>query len=198
MTPLFDTWLTIVLLGIFVQLDVLLAPSGLSKTAVAHYDVAAVPSKGVYLVLMAASTFIFPYVRANAEKKIVFVGSSVTLALGMAVTAVLFVSRHLIGAILGQAAAAPFLLISLGLAMSLAGATGVIVSCDVALGVARPWPPLLVGILGIIAVWLIRPTPSGFAAAVLVAQAGALVVSLWLCLYGRRRSPMSLAGGPNP
>ena len=42
-TSLINTWLTLVLLGIFVQLDILIAPSGMSKTMATRYDLAAVP-----------------------------------------------------------------------------------------------------------------------------------------------------------
>jgi hypothetical protein len=69
MTTMFHTWIALALLGLLVQLDILLAPSGLSKEAATRYDLAAVPSKGVYLVLAAASTFIFPYVRVRAQRK---------------------------------------------------------------------------------------------------------------------------------
>lgn len=188
MTSLLDTWLTLVLLGLFVQLDILVAPSGLSKLAVTRYDVAAVPSKGVYLLLAAASTFVFPYVRVRAQRRLVVVAALATLALGLSTTALLILLRSTIGDVLGQDAAAPLLLLALGSAMSVAGATGVIVNCDVALGVARPWPPLLLGILAVLGVWLARPSASVFAATVLVAQACTFLVSLWVCLKGKRRS----------
>jgi hypothetical protein len=187
MTSLVDTWLTLVLLGLFVQLDILMAPSGLSKLAVTQYDVAAVPSKGVYLLLAAASTFVFPYVRVRAQRRLVVVAAIATLALGLSITALLILSRSTIGDVLGQAAATPLLLLALGGAMSVAGATGVIVNCDVALGVARPWPPLLLGILAIVGVWIARPSASAFATAVLAAQAGTFLISLWVCLRGKRR-----------
>ncbi len=51
MTSLTSTWLALVLLGILVQLDILLAPIELTKSAATRYDLAALPSKGVYLVL---------------------------------------------------------------------------------------------------------------------------------------------------
>ena len=84
MTTMFHTWIALALLGLFVQLDILLAPSGLSKEAATHYDLAAVPSKGVYLVLVAASTFIFPYVRVRAQRKTVIAAALATLILGHA------------------------------------------------------------------------------------------------------------------
>ena len=153
MTTMFHTWIALALLGLFVQLDILLAPSGLSKEAATHYDLAAVPSKGVYLVLVAASTFIFPYVRVRAQRKTVIAAALATLILGLLVTAVLVPLRTTIGHILGQHPATPFLLITLGVAMSIGGATGIIINGGVALGLARLWPPLLPGILALLAVW---------------------------------------------
>jgi hypothetical protein len=186
LTPMFDTWFSVVLLGVLVQLDVLLAASGLSKSAATRYDVAAIPSKGVYLVLMAVSIFIFPYVRARASRRVVVVSALITMGLGLVISVMLVVFRHLIGEVLGQATASTFLLVCLGCAMSLAGATGVIVNCNVALGIARPWPPLLLGIVGLLACWLARPTASTFAIAVLAVQAFTLLVSLLVCLRGQR------------
>ena len=187
MTTMFDTWVALALLGLFVQLDILLAPSGLSKEAATHYDLAAVPSKGVYLVLAAASTFIFPYVRVRAQRRTVVTAALVTGGLGVVVTATLVPLRHLIGQILGQHPATPFLLISLGVAMSIGGATGIIVNGGVALGVARLWPPLLPGIAGLLIAWALRPSADVFAAVFLGTQAGTLLISIWFCL-GKRRT----------
>ena len=185
-TTMFHTWIALALLGLFVQLDILLAPSGLSKEAATQYDLAAVPSKGVYLVLVAASTFIFPYVRVRAQRKTVIAAALATLILGMLVTAVLVPLRTTIGHILGQHPATPFLLITLGLAMSIAGATGIIINGGVALGLARLWPPLLPGILALLAVWATRPSANVFATVFLAAQAGTLLVCTWFCLRRRR------------
>lgn len=191
LTPLFDTWFAVVLLGVLVQMDILLAAHGLSKTAATQYDLAAVPSKGVFLVLAAASTLVFPYVRARADRRVVFIGALTTMGLGFLVTIVLFLFRDLVGQVLGQDAAQTWLLLSLCCAMSLAGATGVFVSCDVALGITRPWPPLLLGLIALIACWLARPTAHAFAAAVLCVQAGTLLLSLWVCLKGNRGESLS-------
>ena len=186
MTTMFHTWIALALLGLFVQLDILLAPSGLSKEAATHYDLAAVPSKGVYLVLAAASTFIFPYVRVRARRKTVILAALGTLTLGLLVTAVLVPLRTTIGHILGQHPATPFLLITLGAAMSIGGATGIVINGGVAVGLARLWPPLLPGILGLLAVWATRPSADFFATAFLAAQAGTLLISTWFCLRRRR------------
>ncbi len=198
LTPMFDTWFSVVLLGVLVQLDVLLAASGLSKSAATRYDVAAIPSKGVYLLLMAVSIFIFPYVRARASRRVVVVTALITLGLGLMTSVMLVVFRNLIGEVLGQATASTFLLVCLGCAMSLAGATGVIANCDVALGIARPWPPLLLGVFGLFACWLARPTVEEFAAAVLGIQACTLLVSLWVCVRGQRGRVKRVSGASIP
>jgi hypothetical protein len=88
--------------------------------------------------------------------------------------------------ILGQHPATPFLLITLGVAMSIAGATGIIINGGVALGIARPWPPLLPGILGLLVVWAMRPSATVFASVVLGTQAGTLLITTWFCLRRRR------------
>jgi hypothetical protein len=187
-TSMFDTWIVAVLLGVLVQMDILLAPRGFSKLAAETYDVAAVPSKGVYLVLMAVSILIFPYVRAKSQPGVVVIGAALTLGLGLAITCGLIVFRGLIGDLLGQEVASIQLLVFLGCAMSLAGATGVTVNGGVALGVARPWPPLLVGIIALVVVWLARPSPTAFAIAVLGVQGLTFAASVWVSVRGRRGS----------
>jgi len=198
LTPMFDTWLTVVLMGVLVQLDILLAASGMSKTAATQYDVAAVPSKGVYLVLVALSVVIFPYVRAKAEGRVVVIAAMITTALGFVITGTLVLLRDVIAQVLGQDVASVYLLVSLGCAMTLAGGTSVISSSSIALGVTRPWPPLLLGLLALFACWLARPTPDLFATAVLVVQAGVMLLSIWVCLSGRRGAVLSAPGVPVP
>jgi hypothetical protein len=188
MTTMFHTWIALALLGLFVQLDILLAPSGLSKEAATSYDLAAIPSKGVYLGLAAASTFVFPYVRLRAQRSTAVAAALATLLLGVVTTAALVPLRHLIGQILGQHPATPFLLISLGVAMSIGGATGIIINGGVALGVARLWPPLLPGIAGLLVAWALRPSATVFAGVVLGLQGGTLLFATLFCL----RKPRSV------
>jgi hypothetical protein len=195
---MFDTWFVVVLLGVLVQLDILLAARGLSNVAAERYDVAAVPSKGVYLVLVAVSILIFPYVRGGAQRRVVVIGAGLTLVLGLAITGGLIVFRDLIASVLGQETASVPLLACLGCAMSLAGAAGVFVNAGVALGVARPWPPLLAGIVVLVAVWATRPTPGIFALAVLAVQACILATSCWLFLRGRRGAVSGAVAAPVP
>ena len=194
-TTMFHTWIALALLGLLVQLDILLAPSGLSKEAATRYDLAAVPSKGVYLVLAAAGTFIFPYVRVRAQRKAVIAAALGTLILGLLVVSTLVPLRRVIGDILGQHPATPFLLITLGIAMSIGGATGIIINGGVALGIARLWPPLVPGILGLLVAWAMRPSATVFASVVLGTQAGTLLISTWFCL-GRRRTVTGPAREP--
>ena len=137
MTSLLDTWLALVLLGLFVQLDILIAPSVLTHSAATRYDLAAVPSKGVYIVLIAVSTLIFP---VRADPRAAPHGRPVRLrplsASGLVVTGILAALRGTIAAVLGQNVASLPLLVALGAAMSIAGATGIVINGGIALGVA--------------------------------------------------------------
>ncbi len=112
----------------------------------------------------------------------------------MLVTAVLVPLRTTIGHILGQHPATPFLLITLGVAMSIGGATGIIINGGVAIGLARLWPPLLPGILGLVAVWATRPSADVFATVFLATQAGTLLICTWFCL--RQTTGRDVAGPP--
>jgi hypothetical protein len=193
MTSLLHTWIAMVLLGLFVQLDILVAPNVMTHSIATRYDLAAVPSKGVYLVLAALSTIIFPYVRVNPQRRIVVLAAGGTFALGLAVTALLVVLRHTIAATLGQQAASEPLLIVLGIAMSIAGATGIVIYAGVAFGVRWPWPPLAFGMAAILAFSLTDPGAREFGNAVLIAEAATLIVTTWVCL---RKSSVSRATVP--
>jgi hypothetical protein len=187
MTSLLHTWLALVLLGLFVQLDILIAPSVLTHSAATRYDVAAVPSKGVNLVLIAVSTLIFPHVRVHAQRRTVVVAATATLGVGLVVTCVLVAMRGAIGAILGQNVASVPLLMTLGAAMSIAGATGIVINGGIALGVARPWPPLVLGMACLLACWFAHPGPLALGTVSLAAQGGTLMLTAWVCL---RKQPV--------
>ena len=186
MTSLFNASIALILLGFFVQMDVLMAPSGLTHFAATRYDLAAIPSKGVYIVLLAAGPMVFPFVRRNASSRLIVLAAGATVMIGLLVTAVLLPLRHLIGIALGRPAPSLLLLGILGGAMAVAGGTSVLVNAGVARGIARPWPPLVIGMLGVTVCWATRPSAVAFALSVLVAQSAALVLSLWVTLRGRR------------
>jgi len=189
-TSLTSTWLSLVLLGILVQLDILIAPIELTKSAATRYDLAALTSKGVYLMLYAVSTVIFPYVRVNASRRTVVLWSAVTLGMGLAVTGALVALRGTIGTVLGQSSASLPLLVAACTAMSIAGATGIIIYGGIALGVARPWPPLLLGIGCLVACAITHPSAAAFGVVVLAAQAGTLLITAWVCLRKRPTSTL--------
>jgi hypothetical protein len=174
------------LIGLLAQLDILVVPSGLSTAAASHYDLAAVPSKGVYLVLLAAGPFAFPFVRRDQGRRLIGVAALLTLSVGLVVTVLLVLLRGEIGIILGQNPPGPYLLLLLGAAMSCAGTTNLIVNAEVARGVRRPWPPLFIGIAVIAVAWATRPTSYAFAAAVLAGQLGTMMASLFFCLRSGR------------
>jgi len=185
MTSLLHTWIALVLLGLFVQMDILISPRVLPHSA-ARYDLAAVPSKGVYLVLVAVSTLIFPFVRVHARRRTVVWATAGTMGLGLVVGAILVVFRHAIGVILGQHAASLPLLVALCVAMSVGGGIGILINGGIALGVSWPWPPLALGIACLLVCWWIHPSAIGFAVTVLAAQVGTLLITGWVCL---RRHP---------
>ena len=145
-TSLLHTSLALVLVSLFVQLDVLLAPSGLSTAAAKRFDVAAVPSKGVYLVLLAAGPIVFPFVRQSGRRRLVALATAGTVAIGCVATAVLVAARPLIGKTLGQATPSASLLWTLGAAMALGGGTAVLMNAAVARGIERPWPAVALGV----------------------------------------------------
>jgi|GEM_PF-2991327 len=186
MTSLFNASITLVLLGFFVQMDVLMAPSGLTHSGATYYDLAALPSKGVYIVLLAAGPMVFPFVRRNASPKLILLAAGGTLLFGLLVTAMLLPLRHLIGILLDQATPSLLLMAVLGSAMAAAGTTAVLLNAGVARGVARPWPPLVLGMIAIAAVWASRPSATTFALTVLGAQVGTMVLSAYVTTKGRR------------
>ena len=134
-------------------MDVLWAPSGLTPHAAKVYDLAATPSKGVYIALLAIGSIIFPFVRLNPSRRLIVKAAGGTLALGLAVTGVLVALRHVIGIVLNQPAPSFLLLALLGGAMAVAGTTSVFINAGVARGVARPWPPPAMGMVVMIVCW---------------------------------------------
>jgi GT2 family glycosyltransferase len=177
-TSLSATSTSLALLGLFVQLDVLIAPSVLSRNGATAYDLAAVPSKGVYLALLAIGPLIFPSARGRPDRRLVLGAASAALGLGVACTGLLAGGRHLMGAVLGRAPASPLELVLLGLAMALAGITGIAISAGIARGARHPWPPLALGIVCMLSIWPLRPSPLAFSVVVLASQALATVLSL--------------------
>jgi hypothetical protein len=187
MTSLLHTWLALLFLGLLVQLDILIAPSLMSHEMATRYDLAAVPSKGVYLVLVAVSTLIFPHVRVHAERRTIVMAAAATLGIGFVATGMLVALRGPIAGILGQNVASLPLFIILGVAMSAAGATGTVVNGGIALGVARPWPPLLIGMVALLACFFGNPTALTFGIVGLAVQVSVLMATSWVCLRNHQR-----------
>jgi hypothetical protein len=117
--------------------------------------------------------------------------AAATFALGLVVTGMLLVLRHVIGAVLDQPTPSFLLLAVLGTAMAVGGTTSVFINAGVARGVARPWPPPAVGMLVVIVCWSVRPSATAFAYAFLAAQTAAMLLSGWVTLKGRRGSSLS-------
>jgi hypothetical protein len=198
-TSLLDTSVALALVGLLVQLDVLLAPSLLSTAAANQYDLAAVPAKGVYSALLAAGPLVFPFVRAQARRRhsapesaakwLIAQAASATVGLGVVMAVGLGLVRPLIGVALGKGEPGLGLLLILGLAMSFAGGTAVVANAGVARGVARPWPPVALGMAVLVAVALVGPSATVFGVTAAAVWALVALGSLWVSLYGAAAGP---------
>jgi hypothetical protein len=187
-TSLVNTSLSLALLGLYVQFDVLIAPSVLTHRSATTYDLAAVPSKGVYLVLLAAGPLLFPFVRrGEGRHRLVVWASLVSLGVGLAFTALLVTARPLIAGVLGQPKAGLPELGLLGAAMALAGVTGIVINTGVAKGVKRPWPPLVVGLAALLLSWPFHPSARQFAVVVAGSHTATAASSIVIFLWGKRR-----------
>ena len=195
-TSLFHASLALALVGVLVQLDLLLAPSAFTAAQASTYDLAAVPSKSVYLVLAALGPILFPFVRHNGSHKLIVVGATATLALGLVASAALVLLRPVIATVLGQKEASVENMVLLCLAMSLAGATSMIVNSGIARGVVRPWPPTAVGMIALLVCSrFVGVTP--FALSGLIIELAVALASLWIVTAtnrANRHSPSSLLG----
>jgi len=177
-TTLAHTTITIGFMALLAQLDVILVPSALGGSAADHYDVAAVPAKAIFLGLQVGGWLLFPFARRLTGKAVAIVPALVTVGVGALGTGVLIALRPFIAFVLDQGTPSGLLLGVLGLAMALAGGTGVCITASVARGTHRPWPPLLAGCaLSACAVPLFHG-PLSFALAILTVQAMALVLSI--------------------
>jgi O-antigen/teichoic acid export membrane protein len=188
-TSLIHTSLSLALLGLYVQFDVLVAPSIVARGSATAYDLAAVPSKGVYLILLAAGPLVFPFVRRHENGRTIVIRTAmVAFAVGVFFTVVLVAARPLIADILDRPKAEVLVLGLLGLAMSFGGVTGMVINAGVARGVKHPWPPLVMGIATLLLCWPFRPSAVDFSIVLLASQAVVCLLSIAICLWGRRRT----------
>jgi hypothetical protein len=194
-TSLVDTSLSLALLGLYVQLDVLIAPSVLAHARATTYDLAAVPSKGVYLVLLAAGPLVFPFVRRHQGGRRLVIGAAlITFAVGVLFTILIGAALPIIAVVLGRPRAGLIEFGFLGLAMALAGVSGIVTTAGVARGVKRPWPAPALGIVILLLSWPFRPDVMAFSVVVVVSQAVTTVLSVIICLWGKRREPEHALG----
>jgi hypothetical protein len=185
---LIDTSLSLALLGLYVQFDVLIAPSIVARGSATAYDLAAVPSKGVYLILLAAGPLVFPFVRRHESgRQIVIRTALVAFAVGLFFTAALVAARPLIADVLDRPKAGFLILGLLGLAMTFGGVTAMVINAGVARGIKHPWPPLVMGIATLLLCWPFRPSTIDFSIVLLVSQAVVCLLSIAICLWGRQR-----------
>jgi hypothetical protein len=186
-TSLIATSLALALLGLYVQVDVLIAPSVLARAASSTYDLAAVPSKAIYVVLLATTPLVFPFVRRRqVARRLLVVTTLVSIAVGLLCSVLVATLLPLVGLILGRPRAGILEFGLLGLAMTFAGTSGVIITASIARGVKRPWPPPALGIACLLLSWPFRPDVLTYAAVVAASQAGTTILSLGVCLWGKR------------
>lgn len=58
-------------------------------------------------------------------------------------------------------------------------------SGDIALGIARPWPPFLIGIAMLVGCWSSRPSALACGVVGLMAGVTTLLATSWVCLHPR-------------
>jgi hypothetical protein len=187
-TSLFHSSLALALLGLFVQLDLLIVPSAFNAAQATRYDLAAVPSKAVYLALSALGPILFPFVRRHSSRKLIIAGSAATLAVGLAGSVALVFLRPVIAAVLGQKEATVENMALLCVAMSLAGATATIVNSGIARGVIRPWPPTAVGMVALVVCSRFEGITS-FAISNVAIQLSVALASLWIVIRDKSGKP---------
>ncbi|MDO9357196.1 MAG: hypothetical protein Q7T55_26100 [Solirubrobacteraceae bacterium] len=168
--------LTVGILMVLINLDVLAAPRVLGAAAADAYAVAELPAKGVFFALFAVSWLAVPIAARARRASQLLVPIGAVLGIGLVATAVLAVARPLLPMILGDAAAPPLeLLVLLALAMTVAAALATALAMAVARDAAHPWAPSLFAtmMLGIVIV-VLEPNATDLAGLVLLAQAVAL------------------------
>jgi hypothetical protein len=171
---------TLVPVGLVVLLtnaDLLLAGRALGPQA-DLFDASAVPAKGVFLALFAASWLVVPDARERHGRALLR-PALLTVAGGALLTAALVAFGPLVELLLGRGEPEPSLLILLGLAMAFAAGASVCVNMLVARGV-RPWTGAALAALAIVTLALLDPAPIEFAAGVMGAQALAFLAGLRL------------------
>jgi hypothetical protein len=187
-TSLFHSSIALALLGVFVQLDLLVVPSAFTSAQANQYDLAAVPSKSVYLVLAALGPILFPFVRRHGSRKLIIGGPAATLAVGLVASLAVVLLRPVIAAVLGQQEATVENMVLLCVAMSLAGTTATIVNSAIARGVVRPWPPTACGMVALVVCSRLEGVTS-FAISTVVIQLMVALASLAIVIRDKPGKP---------
>ncbi|MBV9935560.1 MAG: glycosyltransferase, partial [Actinobacteria bacterium] len=170
---LVDTTLSLGLLALVAQLDVLLAPVALRSRAGA-YDLAALPSKAIVVGLAAAGLAVFPKARRAAGQAAVLRPVALTAGAGVVMALCLVAGQPVLTWIFGRQRPDDIVLALLGGAMAMAAATSVGVHLAIARGGRRPWLGLLAAVAVELSVAATHPSAVVFAAAVFMAQGLAL------------------------
>ncbi|HZQ85650.1 MAG TPA: glycosyltransferase, partial [Acidimicrobiales bacterium] len=164
-----ETTLSLGLLALVGQLDVLLAPMALGSHA-GTYDLAALPAKAIVVGLAAAGLAVFPKARRAAGQAAVLTPVALTAAAGAAMAVCLVAGAPVLTWVFGRRHPDEVVLGLLGAAMAMAAATSVGVHLSIARGGRRPWLGLLAAVAVELAAAATHPSAVVFAIAVLVAQ----------------------------
>ncbi len=174
--------LTLGVLMLFANLDTLAAPRLLGDGADA-YALAALPAKGVFFALFAASWTAVPAAARSRTPRELLAPAGVVLALGLVATALVGLLQPLIVAILGEPEPTAELLVTLSAAMTVAATLATVLAMAVTRGATRAWAPALIG-SALLAAALVVADPSvlGLGRLALLSQLLVLVVTTALLL----------------
>ncbi|MBJ7470075.1 MAG: hypothetical protein JHD16_02190 [Solirubrobacteraceae bacterium] len=183
-------------LMLFANLDTLAAPR-LLEAAADEYALAALPAKGVFFALFAASWTAVPVATRSVTARALLGPVAVVLALGLLATAAVGLLRPLVVAILGEPEPTRALLVTLTAAMSVAAALATVLAMAIARGAARAWIPALAATIALAGVLLwVSVDPVELARLTLIAQLAVLAVTTLMLLRTLPRHDAALAGAP--
>lgn len=189
---------TLGVLMLFANLDTLVAPRLLGAGADA-YALAALPAKGVFFALFAASWTAVPAAARSGSPRELLTPVGVVLGLGLVATALVGLLQPLVVAVLGKPEPSAELLVTLAAAMALAATLATVLTMAVTRGAARAWVPALAGAGALVALLLVlEPSVVGLARLTLVSQLVVLLVTTALLLRTLPSREGAAVANPSP
>lgn len=171
------TLAALALFTLSVHLDLLVSRRILGPLA-DDFSVAALPAKGVFLLLVAAGWVVIPYARSRHTARQLVVPVALTSGAGVVLAICAAVGAPILATVLGKPAPDRGIVLLLGLAM--AAASGTWVGLQVLLTRASPrlWVPAISAIGVYLALAVYTSTLAGFAIAACIGQGAALAVTV--------------------